>query len=369
MISNQDVLKPKVFLHIGHPKTGSSAFQSILAKSHELLAAKGILYPYHRSFNLASQNHISSGNLSIGAEDHNWLTNGIESILNANSNYHTFIFSNENLIHRLSDFTSCIDQLHDRWNFHILLVVRNPIEQLGSVYQQLVKRHGYTKGYEDFLFDYEYRCNATHKSADALEQLEAHNIPYSLFNYSILQGKVSEALAADIGIDREIADFSLKAPVNRSLSATELQLMLFVNAIYGKDVGRRLADSLVNHLPEVEAVSLAMKIESWQKVIRANQACLDIINQRLSADNQLSFARKAGFSGNLHCNLSPSQLHIGRTILNEASRNEMMDEGDVSGELGSGDSNQANWSQQMARLMSITSRILGQIHPTTKLVR
>jgi hypothetical protein len=366
MISSRDIVKPKVFLHIGHPKTGSSAFQASLAKSHELLATRGILYPYHRSFKLASQNHISSGNLSIGAEDQNWLTTEIEPVLNANTSYHTFIFSNENLIHRLSDFTSCIDQLRDSWDFHILLVVRNPIEQLGSVYQQLVKRHGYSKGYEDFLLDYEYQCNATHKSAAALEQLEAHNITYSLFNYSILKDEVIEALAAAIGIDRGITDCSSKAPVNRSLSTTELQLLLFVNAIYGRDVGRQLADSLVNQLPEVEAVSLAMKTDSWHKVVRANQASLDKINQRLTASNQLSFATEAGFLGDLHCNLSASQLHIGRTILNDASRKELMDEANFSGESGSSHSTQANWSQQVARLMSITSRILEQMQPATK---
>lgn len=369
MMSSQDTLKPKVFLHIGHPKTGSSAFQASLAKSHELLATRGILYPYHRSFKLASQNHISSGNLSIGTEEQNWLITGIEPVLNANPSHHTFIFSNENLIHRLSDFAARIDQLRCRWNFHILLVVRNPIEQLGSVYQQLVKRHGYSKGYEDFLLDYDYLCNATLKSAAALEILEAHNIPYSLFNYSILKDRVIEALVADIGIENGIVDCSPETPVNRSLSAAELQLLLFVNAIYGREVGRQLADSLVNQLPEVKAVSLAMKADSLLKVVQANQASVDKINQRLSAANQLCFAAEPGFLGDLHCNLSPRQLLIGRTVLNQASRKELIDEQSYSGELIIRRSLQSSWSKQAMRLMSISSRILNLNKPTSKAER
>jgi hypothetical protein len=350
-------MKPRVFLHIGHPKTGSSAFQTCLARSHQALAKEGILYPYHRSFSVASKNHISSGNLSIGAEDQNWMTTGIKPVLQANTDYHTFIFSNENLIHRLSDFTTSLPAMRDHWEFHVLLVVRDPIEQLGSVYQQLVKRHGYTKGYEEFLTEYSYRCNATNKAASTLQILDEMDVDYSLFNYTALKNQVIDALVHTIGIRRGVVNCSLPTPVNRSMSTDELQLLLFVNAMYGSAVGRKLADALVNQLPNVAAVSLAMRQESWHEVVRVNQPSVDAINKRLPVDNQLTFSTKPGFTGDLHCSLSHDQLQLSRQILATSIKDVNMAHARDSSESETHSLNTA-WRQQINRLIALTGRLL-----------
>lgn len=349
--------KPRVFLHIGHPKTGSSAFQTCLARSHQALAAEGFLYPYHRSFARASRNHISSGNLTIGPEEENWLTAAVQPVLEANRAYHTIIFSNENLIHRLADFTSSAEDLRDRWDFQILLVVRDPIDQLSSVYQQLVKRHGYTRGYEEFLQEHHYRCNATSKAAAALQALDETGIDYSLFNYSALSNKVIGALVQAIGIRDGLVESACDAPVNRSMSAAELQLLLFVNAMYGRSVGRNLADNLVNQLPQIEPVSLAMKPESLQEVIRINTSSVEAINRRLPADAQLAFKASQGFSGDLHCDLSEDQLKLSRDILAGAIEKNIQDAAQRAA-VRSLDSHHRQWQHQSMRLMTIVSRLL-----------
>lgn len=339
-------MKQQVFLHIGHPKTGSSAFQSCLARSHHALEDKGFLYPYHHSFARASRRQVSSGNVSIGPEDQNWLTTAVLPILEGNPNYHTVIFSNENLIHRIADFTATARSLPAHLHFHILLVVRDPIEQLSSVYQQLVKRHGYCKGYEEFLLEHEYRCNATAKAAASIEALEAIEVSYSLFNYSALKTSVIDTLIQAIGIDATIVDRSLPAPVNRSLSATELQLMLFVNAIYGRSVGRILADSLVNQLPDVAPVSLAMQPDSRLKVERENSRHLNFINDRLPAEAQLSLAEKPGFTGDLHWDLCADQLNLSREILTKT----LTETNDLTANR--------EWQHHSQRLMTVVSRLL-----------
>ena len=308
-------MKRRVFLHIGHPKTGSSAFQSCLARSHQSLEEQGFLYPYHRSFGRASRLEVSSGNLSIGAEDQNWLNTGVLPVLEHNSHHHTVIFSNENLIHRLSDLTGNPEALPSQWHVHVLLVVRNPIEQLSSVYQQLVKRHGYSQGYEEFLAEHAYRCQATAKAASAVETLEATGISYSLFNYSALKGGVIDALTHTIGIPSELLDRPPAVPVNRSLSASELQLMLVVNALYGRSVGRSLADALVNRLPEIPSIALAMGQQSRENVVAANTGFVNALNSRLPSDAQLSLSNQPGFSGDLHCDFDAHQLQLTREIL------------------------------------------------------
>lgn len=360
LVANKQQMKPVVYLHIGHPKTGSSAFQTCLARSHNALANEGILYPYHRSFAHASRNHISSGNLSIGPEGENWIISGVLPAIKANPDYKKFIFSNENLIHRLADFTSILDSLRNSYEFHVLLVVRDPIEQLASVYQQLVKRHGYTRGYEDFLLDHGYRCNATHKAAAALEALDKSNVSYSLFNYSTLKNSVIDSLLRAIGTPDGVVDNSFNAPVNRSMSAAELQLLLFINAMYGGNVGRKLADSLVNQLPDVSAVSLAMRQDSWQKVVQINKSSADIINKRLPSDHHLCFKIKPGFTGEFHCNLSDDQLQLSRQILASAIQDDLVP--NANSEALAGSRQNKEWVHQTNRLMNLNSRLLQNMH-------
>ena len=57
------VRKTKVFLRIGHGKTGTSAIQSALAIASEELAKQSISYPIQRSLrDRASRLEITSGN-------------------------------------------------------------------------------------------------------------------------------------------------------------------------------------------------------------------------------------------------------------------------------------------------------------------
>ena len=62
-IERSAVKKTKLFLHIGHGKTGTSAIQSALAIASEDLAKRGVNYPIQQSLrNRASRLEITSGN-------------------------------------------------------------------------------------------------------------------------------------------------------------------------------------------------------------------------------------------------------------------------------------------------------------------
>lgn len=47
-------MKPTLFLHIGRPKTGSTALQHFLMKNRQRLLDNGILYPLTGSYQLSS---------------------------------------------------------------------------------------------------------------------------------------------------------------------------------------------------------------------------------------------------------------------------------------------------------------------------
>lgn len=309
----------RVILHIGHPKTGSSAFQAYLAQNHDSLKKAGVLYPEHSSFEAAKRNQISSGNVTLKANDEHWLEHRIIPALEAYPGYRSYIFSNENLIHRMDSFLRSASSTGTASNFHVLLAVRNPLEQLSSVYQQMVKRHGYTKTYDHFLAEHNYRCNALLRSSSVTQALDAAGISCTLRNYSSLRGKLLAEFTRALGISEFMPRPPATDPVNRSLSATELQLLLLVNAIHGKSAGQKLSDQLVNQLPEIKPVTLRMSTTSLQKVEATNRSALDSLNTRLPDDTPLTMSCPEGTSEPFHCGLSEAQLEICRQTLSTGS--------------------------------------------------
>ena len=83
--------KTKLFLHIGHGKTGTSAIQSSLAIASERLAALGIEYPIDTKLrDRASQLEITSGNWKPKSETS--LTDQLLEITRRNKKNSTIIF-------------------------------------------------------------------------------------------------------------------------------------------------------------------------------------------------------------------------------------------------------------------------------------
>ena len=144
--------KKKVFLHIGHGKTGSTAFQCFMAKNYLNLIENNILYNKSEliEFNLALENKINSGN--INPKD-DWVRDSLLPVLKSKPNYKSYIFSNENLFHNLRPFFKYLNEnLHiEKYEFEMILAVRNPSEMLLSEYNQNVKREGMDITYEQFL--------------------------------------------------------------------------------------------------------------------------------------------------------------------------------------------------------------------------
>ena len=93
-------MKKKIYIHIGHGKTGSTALQCFLAQNYNNLIDKNILYnnPQSIEFNNALAFKINSGNINPNG---NWIENEIIPIIKSNSKYKIFLFSNENLFHNL----------------------------------------------------------------------------------------------------------------------------------------------------------------------------------------------------------------------------------------------------------------------------
>lgn len=141
-VSKLSVRPTSVVIHVGPPKTGTSAIQKWLVEHHNELKQQGIYYPVH----WLDENGISSGHVHLlfdvpsrGVFHFNedkqkklWAEFG-------KSGCHTLLLSSEAFLRQLEVLA---DKLPEAT---FLGYIRNPLEQFESGYNQMIKRHGGTK--------------------------------------------------------------------------------------------------------------------------------------------------------------------------------------------------------------------------------
>lgn len=130
-----------ILIHIGPPKTGTSAIQFCLQHDRKRLADAGIFYPEHTT----DVNGISSGNLNSifdTVDDQRVLNQAkVTDLLQlcAQSNFHTLLLSSEFFFERLADIAELLPSAR------FIAYVRNPLDSFESLYNQSVKRHHHTQ--------------------------------------------------------------------------------------------------------------------------------------------------------------------------------------------------------------------------------
>lgn len=306
----------KVYFHIGHGKTGSSAIQALLAQNHERLKESGILYPFHNSFQNALKGFISSGNINAAKEE-DWLENQVANQLMENPHYHTYIFSSETLFMRLPPLLQSDYIRSKQWDIRIFLVVRNPIEMIASHHQQAIKRGGYTQGLKKFIFEHHYNAGALQSSAKIIKKLDKLSVRHHVINYSAERYNVSSCLANAMGIGDIVrpAEEAANQIVNRSLTAQELTFVASANALFGKSTGARLSDALVNELPTLKADRLFISEEDISRIREKNNQALEVVNKKLASGARLTFDYHATSDYDLPDPFDDNQLSLIRSIL------------------------------------------------------
>ena len=128
----------KILLHIGPPKTGSSAIQKCFSDNRNALLESGIFYPAH----LTDANGISSGHqetiLSKNERGEFVIDRAKIAQVIAQftaSSAHTMVLSSEAFFRRASTLVRILP------NCEVIAFVRNPIDFIESQYNQSVKRH------------------------------------------------------------------------------------------------------------------------------------------------------------------------------------------------------------------------------------
>ncbi|ABG41716.1 hypothetical protein Patl_3210 [Paraglaciecola sp. T6c] len=131
----------RIFIHIGPPKSGTSAIQYALQRSRAFLSDSGVYYPEHE----IGPNGISSGNLtSILSMDNDgkWgvSLDKITQLLASfeRSSAHTLLLSSEYFFYLVEDIAEKIPSAK------FIAYIRCPLETFESSYNQSVKRHNRT---------------------------------------------------------------------------------------------------------------------------------------------------------------------------------------------------------------------------------
>lgn len=131
-------MNKKILIHIGPPKSGTSAIQYTLNWNRDILRSNGIEYPEHE----VGHNGISSGNMSIILslnENGQWQVceNKVINLLDEfeRSEHHTLLLSSEYFFYLANVIAELIPQAQ------FIAYLRCPLETFESSYNQSVKRH------------------------------------------------------------------------------------------------------------------------------------------------------------------------------------------------------------------------------------
>lgn len=292
-------MKPKITLHIGLGKTGTSAIQAALARNHDVLKANGALYPEHESFHSARSGEVTSGNLvPKGA---NWFEDQLMANVRKNPGYPAYIFSSEFMWWQMDSFFRAGLQYRSDYDFDVVLFLRNPFELLNSCYQQKVKNGGFFLGIREFsptLRSFQFVTML-------LKKFEDHDIRYKLFNYSVMKRDAVKQFFMHLGLWEVVeADAVNTGVVNRSLTIAELDFIRYVNQIFGKQHGTRISNALIAQLPDIAADIVPIDEETRRAICEGNERYIRYLNERLPSSEQLTFEP-----------LQPSVTVEGRNVL------------------------------------------------------
>ena len=241
----------KIFLHVGHGKTGSSYAQSSLALSRSELSKYDISYPISgRTESEAMKGYISSGNFNPNKENLSQFL--AEKCQEIGTN---LLISNEGLfvpeIH--NDFLCQLKKNFPDTAIEILLFIRNPYEHAQSLYQQIVKRSGYVGSFDEYLCS--LNSNRLILVKRFIKIAKEYNANLTIKNYSRCKDFILNCFEDWLGVKKGTLVVPPVKNVNRSLTLSELYLQKSFNYHLSDKYksSRFISDELCNKIPELKS--------------------------------------------------------------------------------------------------------------------
>ena len=227
------IKKQKIYIHIGMPKTGSSAIQAFLALNECYLRNHGFSYPNHTGFKQAFQ--TSAGNVADMAK---WIENkndqAINNILNMNSTKN-IILSSEILFKSLMNDPKKFKQYLQGRDYKIICYVREFTDLIESCINQQIKNH-YCIDYTNVdniatNFDY-YSC-----LLNAETYINKKNIIVKKYGSEFFyKGNIYADFMNTLGLELDDSVIYPEKTVNPSLNRDALEFRIILNkSFFGKE--------------------------------------------------------------------------------------------------------------------------------------
>jgi len=229
-----------VIIHIGAPKTGTSAIQNFLLSNRKILEKYGYYYPPHgKDMNNISGGHSNLG-LSLMNEEYDKAHNIYNTYLNeAKEKNLTLLLSAESFYNHASK----LKKITGSESIKIIAFKRDPIESLFSNYNQSVKRHFQTTTLPQFCKNILTKNKNLSLTSEVLEKwkeyFDTKNIKILEYNKNLfIKKSIEETFLESIGMQRkQISNIKPKAKniVNKSYTTAALELKRVLNYVLDKN--------------------------------------------------------------------------------------------------------------------------------------
>lgn len=246
-------MPPKIILHAGTPKTGTTSLQFFFDTQREAMLDRGVLYPRFEVTPPPEAKHQWMVGGLMGDDPTNFTTKLYQCLNEMRADTHTVLLSSEGLFHRWWDFSpaalAALKDLSRQFPIELWVFFREPVSFTRSFYIQLLKNpqgglpvYGKDISLMDLLTDPWFSTQLDY--IGYLNDVETHLGPGSVrpFRYD---GDTTGAILAALAItDLETGDLA----ENRSMGAVGVDLLRRINRI-SLDVDLKIqAVSLVEQL-------------------------------------------------------------------------------------------------------------------------
>ena len=278
----------RLFLHIGHGKTGSSYLQSVLASNISNLEGAGIAYPLDTSSAKAAQEgRVTTGSGDLLA-DPNWIDAVAPNVAG------NVLFSYEGLFAEVSrEKETAVARWH-MWRerlgcdrLSILLFTRDPIDHAASLFQQAAKTAKVT---QRSLSEHFLRYKRPTQVLRVIKLLSADDtIDLTVRNYSQCKDSLAACTEDWLEIERGTLQTSnIPASVNRGLTFAELRLVLALSS-HSKSASLKLANTFCDAMPNRKSDRMLPGKDVQAQLLEALRPDMDQVNALVSPDHQYKF--------------------------------------------------------------------------------
>jgi len=279
-----------LYIHAGHPKTGSSYLQHVLRTNTSILAENGIIYAVGNDRNISPGKTISVGNAALLFQSRENFLNSLK--INRISHDQSLLFTSEiiflNFLENNAD--EFLEEIALNYGFDrikILIFIRNPVNLCASRWQQRIKRGGETKtdfarlewnkNGAEFIFLLENWINR-------LEKLKS--VELTIRNYSYCYDRILDEVSNWLDLPLGVLIPSSVKRVNRSMTYSELQFLVALNKVIGK--ANFVSDALCEEIPEIETELIMPPHEIQKAIWEYVEPVISRINPKIPIENRYS---------------------------------------------------------------------------------